>query len=784
MTHLDLFFALWLLRQKRVATENLAEQFAACFGSAQHALPRLLIDSKQLNDADCQEQLESLRSYIEQRDWDYPTVLSDVRTELPPECELDFWTLLSRQLEKRAPSDFSRRYENPIPFAKGALGEVLTVVERSTGRQVALKRMKPGVGEIPTMVERFLTEGQITARLEHPNIVPVYEYRDDPDASPYYTMRLLKGRTLSKAIVALHKITDRKEHQRERRRLLVTLIQVSYAIDYAHSLGVVHRDIKPDNILIGQFGEVIVLDWGLACVREPSAQMDDIASLSASETHEGMKVKPIASDEVVTMSLVGDVVGTPAFMAPEQTTGEPSKITPATDIFCLGGLLYYLLCGQPPYRSQPSESTDAMLSRIASGKRPSILSVRPGAPRPLVAICDKAMATKPQDRYATVAAMSADIQRWLINEPVEAYVEPASQRLARWAIRNRVVTLAVGGVMMLATLLIVSLLATRWAERRLVMATQQRFIERRAGQLAYGGENWKQKSLVDMRLYQAILESLGLPLPDKAMSSLTNSDLANVATILDHYAPQSVHRAVNLIAAEDPPIQLFHLERTSFDQPAKVNYERTEADRIQRYFLDAVRRIAPGEVFFAPNDPFDPNRPIFTEQLWSASGVWRSGQLVGCITQRLSLADAFNIQMEREKEIDQGRIRYHLVATETGQTIWSPDSASRELLEPFIKQQDGPFQAFNRDGDLSQQFVAFEHGKQRYYAYMVKEPFSYSDMDATFVYLLATDYTRLSQPTQATIYGTEAALTTLLLVLIAMGLWLSRTIVKHAYRQD
>ncbi len=230
---------------------------------------------------------------------------------------------------------FTRSSYRVLRFhAQGGLGEVLLARDEDLRREVALKRILPSAGDDSHRRQRFLREAALTSRLEHPGIVPVYGLGEDGSGQPCYTMRFIRGETLQEAIRKLHE-SGHEEGSLTLRQLIGRFVQVCNAVAYAHSKGVIHRDIKPANILLGSFGEALVVDWGLA--KEIEEANVDTAD------------DPIPrSDEPGSGTRTGTVLGTPAYMSPEQAAGDTSRVGPASDIFSLGTTLCALLTGQSP----------------------------------------------------------------------------------------------------------------------------------------------------------------------------------------------------------------------------------------------------------------------------------------------------------------------------------------------------------------------------------------------------------------------------------------------------
>ena len=234
-------------------------------------------------------------------------------------------------------------------IARGGMGVVLKGHDTDLGRDVALKVLDPELSSNPTVVQRFVEEAQIGGQLQHPGVVPVYELGQMSDERPFFTMKLIKGRTLSALL------QRRKSLEDDRRRFLTIFEQVCQTVAYAHSKGVVHRDLKPANIMVGAFGEVQVVDWGLAKVLNQGGVSDELRARQSQLTViETVRSGPgsVGSD-----SVVGSVMGTPAYMAPEQAMGEIEKVDERADVFSLGAILCELLTGEPPYVAGENERT-------------------------------------------------------------------------------------------------------------------------------------------------------------------------------------------------------------------------------------------------------------------------------------------------------------------------------------------------------------------------------------------------------------------------------------------
>ncbi|HUH02404.1 MAG TPA: serine/threonine-protein kinase [Kofleriaceae bacterium] len=297
----------------------------------------------------------------------------------------------------------SARYELGAEIGRGGMGTVYAATDKQFSREVAIKRLREDARDAG-LYERFVTECLITGNLEHPGIPAVYERGGIADGEPFCAMRRVRGRTLEEAIADAGSL-DRRLAQ------VPALIRVAQTLAYAHSHGVVHRDIKPSNIVVGDYGETFVLDWGIAKVRGVGA-----GSITGMGTGSGAGGAAESSQTVA-----GSVVGTPAYMAPEQAAGRLDAIDERTDVFALGTLLYYILTGHAPYTSG---SADAVIERAKRAEHPSIEDQAPTAPRALRAICARAMAPEPGDRYRSALEFASALEQFTANAVAHQDVGP------------------------------------------------------------------------------------------------------------------------------------------------------------------------------------------------------------------------------------------------------------------------------------------------------------------------------------------------------------------------
>jgi tetratricopeptide (TPR) repeat protein/tRNA A-37 threonylcarbamoyl transferase component Bud32 len=313
------------------------------------------------------------------------------------------------------------------PHARGGLGVVSVALDEELHREVALKQILERQADNPTSRRRFLLEAEITGGLEHPGIVPVYGLGADAEGRPYYAMRFIQGDTLGDAIARFHADVSLKTDPGRRalalQKLLRRFLDVCNAIDYAHARGVLHRDIKPANVIVGRHGETLVVDWGLAKVRGqadavPSEERPLRTTLSSGDTG----------------TLAGSTLGTPAYMSPEQAKGDIEGLGAASDVYSLGATLYCLLTGRAPFEQA---DLTAVLRAVRRGEFPLPRRIDPSLDQALEAVCLKAMALAPENRYASARALAEDVEGFMADEPVTAWREPFARRVRRWTRRNR-----------------------------------------------------------------------------------------------------------------------------------------------------------------------------------------------------------------------------------------------------------------------------------------------------------------------------------------------------------
>jgi WD40 repeat protein len=337
------------------------------------------------------------------------------------------------------------RYELTVEIARGGMGRVVEANDLVLGRTVALKE---ALSRDPDSIKRFERETRITARLEHPSIVPVHDAGTTPVGAPFYVMRKIGGRPLEELVGKLPELTDRLA-------LLPHMVASANAVAHAHERGIVHRDVKPSNILVGDLGETMLIDWGLAkALGEPDP--DEAPRILA----------PVYEDDSdIVKTRAGVVFGTPGFMAPEQLRGAPPD--ERCDVYALGATMYHLLARRPPHYSK--NAADMMRAAVDGPAEPLRHRV-PGVPPELATIVDKALAFERDDRYRSARALADDLQRFIGGQLVASHHYSQREKLARW-VRNNRTTVTVA-----ATALVAMVAGGSFAVSRIVAARDREHL--------------------------------------------------------------------------------------------------------------------------------------------------------------------------------------------------------------------------------------------------------------------------------------------------------------------
>lgn len=410
-----------------------------------------------------------------------------VGSDVDPEVNLDRGASGSSGVVARmqARPTLSKRYRLEGEIARGGMGAIREVWDEDLRRRLAMKvalgRGKGGSSNAaseldPRLLSRFLEEAQVTGQLEHPGIVPVHELGMDDEGVVYFTMQLVRGGDLEAVFELIPKGTDGWSVT----RALGVLLKVCEAMAFAHSKGVIHRDLKPANVMVGDFGEVYVMDWGLVRVSDREDRHDvRIAPEGSVSTDLRTDSAGESGDSLYTMD--GDILGTPAYMSPEQARGDIQGLDARTDVYAVGAMLYQLLSGAAPFTQPgaPKQGGFQTLKALLKGPPPALHELAPDAPAELVAIAEKAMAREPEDRYADMLGLAEDLRAYLENRVVQAYQTGAVAEARKWVRRNRPLAASIAaGILALVAGLVASLALKAQSDANAEQAGRQASIAR------------------------------------------------------------------------------------------------------------------------------------------------------------------------------------------------------------------------------------------------------------------------------------------------------------------
>jgi len=318
-------------------------------------------------------------------------------------------------------------------IARGGMGAILRVRDETLRRDLAMKVVLSGdVAPSRESILRFVEEARVQARLDHPGVAPIHHLGTDAAGRACFTMKLVEGRSLAEILAA----SRRGEERANLVKTVQTLLRVCETVAFAHDRGVVHRDLKPANVMVGAFGEVYVMDWGLA------------KTLGVAEIAADVRVAETASSASSSgLTQAGAVLGTPTYMPPEQAEGRGADVDARSDVYAVGAILYEALAGRAPYH-EPGGSRSAIdtLRDVLDGPPPPLARFAPRGFEELVAVAEKAMARRREDRYPSAREMGEDLQRWIEGRVVRAHRTGAWAEFTKWVRRNKTVAASLATV--------------------------------------------------------------------------------------------------------------------------------------------------------------------------------------------------------------------------------------------------------------------------------------------------------------------------------------------------
>lgn len=395
------------------------------------------------------------REIIDRDDWqEFARAIDHSLTEQPPSHERDrhikeladstvalltgriksvwFWAALQGEdlqdsLDSIVAASVTYRLERII--GQGGIGRVWLARDDQLGRPLAIKELRPDRDRRGATRRRFLREAQISSQLMHPNVVPFYHFGTGRSGHHMFlAMQYVTGQSLAEVLKATHgEVVNWRQRRFELSRLLTILLKIGDALSFAHSRGFIHRDLKPENIQVGDFGEAHVLDWGLA--KQVGTEAEDF-------TDEARAISDGELGNLYHLTDDGQILGSLPYMAPEQAAGRQGAITFRTDVFGLGGILFTILTGKSPHQHHAGTNQRNFARLVFETPVPPVRTLNASVPPALAAICDRALAFDPEDRYPSIAAFQEDINHWMSGDPVKAYHEPLLERTVR-AIKRR-----------------------------------------------------------------------------------------------------------------------------------------------------------------------------------------------------------------------------------------------------------------------------------------------------------------------------------------------------------
>ncbi|MCG8380079.1 MAG: serine/threonine protein kinase [Proteobacteria bacterium] len=529
---------------------------------------------------------------------------------------------------------------------EGGMGEILIAQDNELGRAVAYKRIHPHVAEVPSYLGRFIMEAQVTAQLQHPNIVPVYAMKVE-EGKAAYAMKLIQGKTLKDLIEESRQQLDQKGKLDKHHNLQARLehfLKVCDAIHYAHRKGVIHRDLKPLNIMVGPYNEVYVMDWGIA----------KIISVDDAVFEDPTKRIDAKTEDDTGETKVGQLLGTPAYMSPEQASGQNDIIDHRSDLFSLGLILFELIT---LFRAYVADEELNVLGKacLAKLEKPVLYPRHPPVPKQLIAIVNKATQLNPDDRYDTVEKFADDIRRYMRGVAIKAKRDTSIQKLMRWMNRHRLAVLNI-----VIYTIILSVVAVGWSFYQQQQGKMQAQVkEQKLSSFLTSVASKSQMIDAEFLKYEGILEGLahsatnllGMGKQDES-PYYTDLDIASSEHVPPDYSssnvygfPISVGWHVNKLAPEvdfnkvEPLIKKLNPLRHSFQRLMLKSYHETitpeETEKVKKIIHEEGLPLIwsyigleeglfaeyPGKTGYPPE--FDPRkRPWYQGTLGNKGAQW------------------------------------------------------------------------------------------------------------------------------------------------------------------
>lgn len=459
-----LLFGLLALQNEFIDKQSLVAALGLWMANKQKPLDQVLVEQRALTPELAALLNQLVNQHVERRGGDVQASLNalspqqNIRAELEQIADEEIHATLA-QLKATDPFQTVRvgevheqgaRFQILRPLDRGGLGIVSVAVDKELNREVALKEIRRDRAHDSAFKQKFLLEAEVTGGLEHPNIVPVYGLGTYSDGRPYYAMRLIKGDNLREHIRTFHAsiAAGRKPFDGPSlRKLLRRFLDVCEAIDYAHSRGILHRDLKPGNVMLGKYGETLVVDWGLA--KPLHARPGTPTSPSQQTPIEMVEslIVPLSGSDDATRQ--GSMIGTPAYAPPEQLSGRLHEVDVRSDVYGLGAILYELLTGTSPGVGKTLEET---IQNVIHGRITSPRALDTRIPAALEAVCMRAIALEPAKRYSDASQLRQEVERWLDDLPVAAYRESIIVRLRRWLRAHQTLAVAASATILVSIL--------------------------------------------------------------------------------------------------------------------------------------------------------------------------------------------------------------------------------------------------------------------------------------------------------------------------------------------